>query len=81
MRGLDVAPSGITGGRGSRYPDRHCDRGADRICGFDGFQGPGAALRHYSAHNRVDEWTDYHNPHLDARYLRERVAEGRLVVL
>ena len=52
------------------------------VCGFDGLGGPGDAPRHYfSDTNRVDEWTDYHDPDLDARYLRERVDEGRLVVL
>ena len=52
------------------------------VCGFDGLQGPGEALRHYySDANRVDEWTDYHDPDLDARYLRARIDEGRLVVI
>ena len=52
------------------------------ICGFDGLRGPEDALRHYySDENVVGDWTDYHDPDLDARYLRERADEGRLVVL
>ena len=62
----------------------HLLRRIDRLhlCGFDGLSGGEEALRHYySEGNVVGDWDAYHEHELDARYLRERADEGRIVFL
>lgn len=52
------------------------------VCGFDNLTGTPETLRHYySEGNIIGDWTTYHEPDKEAKYLSDLIRQGRVVPL